>query len=134
MPNHWHLILWPDFNVSLSAYMHWLTSTHVRRYHTHYELVGTGHLYQARYRNHVCADERRLLATIRYVEANPLAAGLVARARDWKWSSLPMRDGDADDGLLVPCPIELPANWAQYVDDTTLARKGTSGPAAVEAV
>jgi putative transposase len=122
MPNHWHLILWPSEDVSLSAFMQWLTSTHVRRYHAHYELVGTGHLYQARYRNHICRDERRLLATIRYVEANPLKAGLVRRARDWKWSSLSMRLTSGENDFLTPCPIELPRNWADYVDLTTKVR------------
>ena len=42
MRNHWHLVLWPDRQEAISAFMHWLTSTHVRRYHLHYDLVGTG--------------------------------------------------------------------------------------------
>ena len=119
MPNHWHLVLWTDPDVSLSAFMHWLTSTHVRRYHTFHELVGTGHLYQDRYRNHICQSERRLLATIRYVEANALAAKLVESARDWKWCSLWMRTKGGEESFLSPCPIELPENWADYVDVTT---------------
>ena len=123
MPNHWHIVLWPPENVSVSAFMQWLTSTHVRRYHAHYQSVGSGHIYQARYRNHVCVSERRLLAMIRYVEANPLAAKLVTRAREWKWSSLWMRLHGGEENFLTPCPIELPSNWPDYVDDTT-RRKG----------
>ena len=123
MPNHWHLVLWPDRDVSLSAFMQWLTSTHVRRYHAHYEIVGTGHLYQDRYRNDICEDERRVLATIRYVEANALAANLVTSARDWRWSSLWLRANGDDGGLLSECPITLPANWATYVDVTTKGRE-----------
>lgn len=119
MPNHWHLVLWPGEDVSLSAFMQWLTSTHVRRYHAYHDLVGTGHLYQARYRNRICESERRLLATIRYVEANPRAANLVQRARDWKWSSLRMRVRGGEEDFLRPCPIELPRNWPDYVDATT---------------
>ena len=126
MPNHWHLVLWTDPDVSLSAFMHWLTSTHVRRYHAFHELVGTGHLYQDRYRNHICQSERRLLATIRYVEANALAAKLVERARDWKWCSLWMRTKGVEESFLSPCPIELPENWADYVDVTT--PRPESGP------
>ena len=123
MPNHWHLVLWPGETVSLPAFMQWLTSTHVRRYHAHYGLVGKGHLYQARYHNEICDDDRRLLATIRYVEANPVAAKLVRRARDWKWSSLGMRRTDAGEGFLTPCPIELPSNWAEFVDLITETRR-----------
>jgi putative transposase len=127
MPNHWHLVLWPAEDVSLSAFMQWLTSTHVRRYHAHYDLVGTGHLYQARYRNDVCKDERRLLTTVRYVEANPLAAKLVRRARDWKWSSLALRTSSDAEDILTPCPIELPRNWPEYVDQITVTRDGAKG-------
>ena len=128
MPNHWHLVLWPDVDVSLSAFMQWLTSTHVRRYHAFHELVGTGHLYQDRYRNHVCNDERRLLATIRYVEANALAANLVERARDWRWCSLWMRTDGVEGSFLTPCPIDLPKNWPDYVDETTTRSPAHESP------
>ena len=118
MRNHWHLVLWPGEGVSLSAFMHWLTSTHVRRYHLHYGLTGTGHLYQDRYRDRICQDERGVLAVMRYVEANALTARLVGRAENWEWSSLRLRmDGD-EGGLLTACPVRLPENWVQIVNDT----------------
>lgn len=117
MPNHWHLILWPTEEVSLSAYMHWLTGTHVRRYHAHYGLVGTGHLYQDRYRSHMCQDDQGLLRMIRYVEANPRQASLVERAEDWPWSSLALRVNNDPEGLLCECPIVLPADWSAVVNE-----------------
>lgn len=123
MRNHWHLVLWPDENVSISAFMHWLTSTHVRRYHAHYGLTGTGHLYQDRYRNEVCRDERGVLAVIRYVEGNPLAAGLVRQAQRWEWSSLRLRIEGDEGGLLSAAPIELPSNWATFVNENTPRRR-----------
>ena len=123
MRNHWHLVLWPDEDVSISAFMHWLTSTHVRRYHAHYQLTGTGHLYQARYRNDICTDARGVLAVMRYVEGNPLAAGLVARAQDWEWSSLRIRIAGDEAGLLTKGPIDLPSNWTTFVDANTPRRR-----------
>jgi len=36
MPNHWHLVLWPEADGALSTYVQWLTVTHVRRWHAHY--------------------------------------------------------------------------------------------------
>jgi putative transposase len=122
MRNHWHLVLWPDERVSISVFMHWLTSTHVRRYHAHYHLTGTGHLYQARFHNDICLDARGVLSVIRYVEGNPVAAGIVRRAEDWKWSSLWLRVRGEGDGLLTNGPIELPANWTAYVNEHTLPR------------
>jgi putative transposase len=121
MPNHFHLILWPPIDVSLSEYMHWVTSTHVRRYHEHYGLVGTGHLYQARFGNRVCPDDRRLLSAVRYVEANPLRAKLVERAEEWQWSSLWLRVHGDLDRLLCECPVTLPPDWSKYIDATTVA-------------
>lgn len=127
MPNHWHLVVWPNDSVSISAFMHWVTGTHVRRYHLHYGLTGTGHLYQARFRNHVCKDNHGVLAVMRYVEGNPLAAGLASRAQDWEWSSLHLRTRGEERGFLADPPIELPANWAAYVDENTPRhRRGAS--------
>lgn len=122
MNNHWHIVLRPSEAVSISTYMHWVTSTHVRRYQVHYGEVGSGHVYQARYTSRVCKNERHLLSLIRYVEANPLKAGIVPRAEDWRWSSLWLRVHGDPDGLLCECPIELPPNWAHYINTTTLQK------------
>ena len=120
MNNHWHLVIQPTENVSLSAYMHWVTSTHVRRYQLHYEIVGSGHVYQRRFKNRECRfSERRVLVLIRYVEANPLKARLVERVEDWRWSSLWLRLNGDPDGLLADCPITLPSNWAEYINQST---------------
>ena len=117
MPNHFHLLLWPTEDVSVSTYMHWVTTTHVRRYHAHHGLVGTGHLYQDRFRMKHCRDERGVLGAMRYIEANPLTASLVERAEDWEWGSLWFRAKGEESRLLCPCPITLPSNWTEYVNE-----------------
>lgn len=118
MKNHWHLVLWPADEESLSDFMHWLTSTHVRRYHAHYGLTGTGHLYQDRYKNRICKDERGVLAVMRYVEANALSAKYVKRAEDWEWSSLRVRLRGDPGRLLSEGPVPLPENWTAFVNET----------------
>ena len=35
MPNHWHLLLWPECDGELTAFMQRLTITHVRRWQEH---------------------------------------------------------------------------------------------------
>jgi putative transposase len=122
MPNHWHLVLWPPEGVSVSSYMQWVTTTHVRRYHLGYGLVGTGHLYQDRFRNGGIRDDRTLLSVLRYVEANPVHAGLVERAELWPWSSLRLRAEGDPDGLLFPLPM-LPTNWLEIVNECPRADK-----------
>jgi hypothetical protein len=42
VPNHWHLVVWPQRDGELSVYAQWLTVTHVRRWHGHHHTAGTG--------------------------------------------------------------------------------------------
>jgi putative transposase len=114
MPNHFHLVIRPSTPSALSAYMHWLTSTHVYHRQRRYGSRGEGHLYQARYRNVVILDDRQLIAACRYVESNPLTACLVSRAEDWPYSSLgcPAGGGPA----LANWPVLKPANWPDLVN------------------
>ena len=42
MPNHWHLLLWPECDGELTAFMQRLTITHVRRWQEHKRESGTG--------------------------------------------------------------------------------------------
>jgi putative transposase len=114
MPNHFHLVLRPNERRALSAYMHWLTSTQVRRLHRRNGTVGEGHIYQERYRTVAVASDIQFLNVCRYVEANPVRAGLVDRADEWPYSSA---SGD-DCGLrprLDPWPIPKPECWADLV-------------------
>src|SRR5829696_9113510 len=89
MPNHWHLLVRPAADGDLSEFMRWLTVTHTQRWHAHRRTSGTGHLYQGRFKSFpVEADDRHFRAVARYVERNPLGAGLCAAAEDWRWGAL----------------------------------------------
>jgi putative transposase len=86
MPNHFHLAVWPRDDGDLSRWMHWLMTTHVRRYLRHYRF--SGHVWQGRFKAFPIQQNEHLLTVLRYIERNPLRAGLVERAEDWPWSSL----------------------------------------------
>jgi putative transposase len=88
MPNHWHLVLWPSRDGELTQFMAWLTLTHTQRWHAHHQSAGAGHLYQGRFKSFPVQADDHFLTVCRYVERNALRAGLVARAEDWRWSSL----------------------------------------------
>src|SRR6516225_1361838 len=95
MPNHWHLVLWPEKDGELTAFLRWLTHTHTMRWHAHYHTSGTGHLYQGRFKSFPIECDDHLYTVLRYVERNALRANLVKRAEDWRWSSLwARRSGD----------------------------------------
>ena len=91
MPNHWHLVLRPQHRGQLARFMQRLTITHARRWVEHRHRVGWGSVYQGRYKSFPTQDDAHLATLLRYVERNPLRAGLVPRAQDWPWSSLGQR-------------------------------------------
>jgi putative transposase len=119
MPNHWHFVVWPTVDAELTAFLRWLTHTHTQRWHAHYQTAGTGHLYQGRFKSFPVQDDDHLYTLLRYVERNPLRAGLVRRAEDWRWCSLAHRQeraGDRVAPLLHPWPLPLPADWVERVN------------------
>ena len=124
MTTHWHLALWPSEAKDLSAFVQWLSSTHVRRWREHRRSVGEGHLYQGRFKAFPVQSDPHLLRLLRYVEANPLRAGMVQRAQDWPWSSL--GGGAGTDGTrvqLAQWPIARPADWLEQVNATVAAEE-----------
>ena len=117
MGNHWHLLLWPHQDGDLSAFMRWITLTHTQRYHVSHGTIGIGHLYQGRYKSFPVQDDSHYLTVLRYIESNPLAAGLVERAKEWLWSSFAVRQGYEAAFELSEGPIELPSNWARLLHE-----------------
>jgi putative transposase len=107
----------PKKDGELSEFMRWLTVTHTQRWHAHFHTQGTGPLYQGRFKSFPIAADDHLLTVLRYVERNPLRAGLVSSACKWRWSSL----GRTCEGLLGPPlhegPVARPSNWQDWVDE-----------------
>ncbi|MDD4889512.1 MAG: transposase [Phycisphaerae bacterium] len=117
MPNHFHLVLWPREDGDLSRFMQWLTVTHSHRWHAHRQTVGRGRIYQSRFKSFPIQRDSHFLRVCRYVERNPLRAGLVARAEDWPWGSLACRSGrEHPADLLCDWPVERPRDWPARVN------------------
>lgn len=138
MPNHVHLIMTPATTDGLRAS---LAETH-RRYTRRINAREgwSGHLWQERFHSFPM-DENHLLAAVRYVELNPVKAGLVEHAPDWSWSSAPSRLNAANDTLtclhaLDGLITDWPAFWAQGEDsaeDTLRQHSRTGRPLGDEA-
>lgn len=114
MPNHFHLILWPSRDGDLSRWMQWLMTAHVRRYHSHYH--SSGHVWQGRFKAFPIQQDPHLLTVLRYVERNPLRAGLVERAQDWPWSSLRWWSRGHSPAFLHPGPVDRGRRWVADVN------------------
>jgi hypothetical protein len=113
MSNHFHLAFCPIDDGDLSDFMQWLMTAHVCRYHKHYH--SNGHIWQGRFRAHPIQENDHLLTVLRYIERNPLRAGLVDRAEDWKWPSASAPR--AGWPKLDPGPVARPINWRQWVNE-----------------
>jgi putative transposase len=116
MPNHWHLVLWPARDGELSEFMRWLTVTHTQRWHAHYRTQGTGPLYQGRFKAFPISEDEHLLRVLRYVERNPLRAGMVGSAAHWCWSSLGQARQHLPGPVLSEGPVAKPSDWLAWVD------------------
>jgi putative transposase len=96
MDNHIHLMLVPEHSDGLRAT---LSSTHTKyaqRINQREQM--TGHLFQGRYAS-FAMDDRHMMVAARYIENNPVTAGIVKTAEDWRWSSARAHIDQRDDGL-----------------------------------
>jgi putative transposase len=101
MPNHVHLIVTPTDQDGLRATF---AEAH-RRYTAQSTLGSTGRAIYFRAASAVVIEEPHLLAAVRYIALNPVAAGLVIRAEDWPWSSARAHLAGADDELARVAPL-----------------------------
>ena len=119
MPNHWHFVVYPKRDDDVTQFFRWLTHTHAMRSITHRSVIGLGPLYQGRFKSLPVQRDEHLLALLRYVEQNPVRAGLVKRASLWRWSGMSARrSGPAElAAILSDLPLEGPANWERWLNE-----------------
>ncbi len=116
MPNHWHLLLWPQTDDALSNYMRWLTTTHSQRWHAYRQTAGAGPVYQGRFKSFPVQEDDHFFAVCRYIERNALRANLVQRAELWKWSSLWHWNSGGPAVSLSDWPVPRPGHWIDHVN------------------
>jgi len=98
MTNHIHLVVVPEREESLGLALHDAHTAYGMYFNTRTHL--SGHIWQGRF--HSCPmDESHLWAAVRYVERNPVRAGLVERAEEYQWSSAAAHCGLRQDALLA---------------------------------
>ncbi|HHY81981.1 MAG TPA: transposase [Clostridiales bacterium] len=84
MDNHVHLLLREGME-DVAAVMKRITVSYVHYFNKKYKRVG--HLFQDRFKSEAVEQDRYLLTLTRYIHQNPVKAGIVKRASDYKWSS-----------------------------------------------
>jgi putative transposase len=115
MDNHVHLILIPLVPDGLRATLAAVHTAYSQRINT--AQSASGHLFQGRFLSYPM-DDAHLMVALRYVENNPVKAGMVARAEDWRWSSARAHVSGTADGLtdLAALTGHLP-NWRAMLED-----------------
>jgi putative transposase len=77
-----------------------------------------GHLWQERFSSFIM-DERYLLAAARYIERNPVRAGLAEKPEEYRWSSASAHIEKEDDKLVKVKPLlELVDDWRSFLAGT----------------
>ena len=122
MPNHVHLVLQPPDSGALRAVMSSVHTRYAQRINGREEQ--TGHLFQDRYRSYPMS-EAHLLVAVRYVENNPVKAGLAWAAEEWRWSSARAHLGIAPDPLTdVSALAPFVGDWRAYLRNGIEAADG----------
>jgi len=105
MNNHYHAMVTPGDALALPRAMKELGVRYVQYFNKKYERIGT--LWTGRYRGICIEDERYWLTCLRYIEQNPVRAGIVEAAEEYRWSSYRVHAFGERQDWLTPHPVYL---------------------------
>ena len=101
-----------EFEFGINRILQSLTVTHTWR--SHKRPAGPrGHVWQGRFKSPVIQDDAHLLVVLRYIEANPLRAGMVTNPAEYRWSSFPHPGWAAPDSLVSGFLPEWEWSWGE---------------------
>lgn len=100
MTNHVHLLMTPHENQSIGKVMQSLGRYYVQYFNYTYRRTGT--LWEGRYKAALIDSESYLLTCYRYIELNPVRAGMVEHPAEYRWSSYQYNALGDVDRLVTP--------------------------------
>lgn len=103
MTNHVHLLVTPATSHSIRYMMQDLGRKYVRYINHTYRR--TGSLWEGRYKASLVDSEAYLLTCMRYIELNPVRAGMVTHPGEYKWSSYEANATGKTNNLIVQHPL-----------------------------
>jgi putative transposase len=105
MTNHVHLLVTPEARGSVSRMMQYVGRRYVPYVNRAYGRSGT--LWEGRFKSAPIDSEAYLLVCSRYIEMNPVRAGIAATPVDYPWSSYHANALGREDRLVSPHPVLL---------------------------
>lgn len=112
MDNHFHLLLLPEKEDGLGKTLHGATFRYAQYFNQKHNR--SGRLWQNRYFSCPIDKDEYLWQAARYVEENPVRAGLVEKAEDWEWSSAKANAERVGDSILSLADWLDEREWEQY--------------------
>lgn len=103
MSNHVHLLVSPPDAGSIASMMRWLGCRYVRYFNARYGRTGT--LWEGRYKSTPVESSRYFFTCSRYIELNPVRAGLVDHPAEYPWSSYHRNALGRIDPLVTSHPV-----------------------------
>jgi putative transposase len=116
MPNHIHLVVVPENEVALGQALRDAHTVYAMYFNSRTHM--TGHVWQGRFFS--CPlDESHLWAAVRYVELNPVRAGIVETAEAYPWSSAAAHCGMTRNPVLSTAypPKGVVGDWSAWLRD-----------------
>ena len=100
MTNHVHLLITPEIPTGVSLVLRDLGRDYVRQINKTYQRTGT--MWEGRFKSSLVDSETYCLACYRYIELNPVRAGMVKHPSEYRWSSFNANAHGGLSGLLTP--------------------------------
>lgn len=100
MTNHVHLLLTPEFKDSISKTIQSVGRNHVTYVNHTYGRSGT--LWDGRHKGSIVSSEEYLLVCMRYIEMNPVRAGMVKTPGEYRWSSYLTNSSGNGSEIITP--------------------------------
>jgi putative transposase len=120
MPNHVHQLTTPPTVEAASE----CVASFAQRYAQirNANRSGSGKLFEERFRSKPIADDAHLMAATMYIEANPIRAGLVRSAAEYRWSTYALHAGVDRNSLLAS--MWTPSSWYLSLGASSSEREG----------
>ena len=114
MGTHYHILVWVENTSILATMMKAMHISYQYRYRKKYGYVG--HLWHSRFKSIVITSEEHWIQCGRYIELNPVHAGICNDPNDYRWSSYKFYADDKKDNLMNPIYHDVVALRDGYRD------------------
>ncbi len=104
LSNHVHLLISPSTKDALTTLMRKLNVTYVKHIQERHHL--SGHIFESRFKSFPVEDGEYLWEVVRYIDRNPVNAGLVNEPHEYSFSSAAAHIGGTTDGIITHLPFD----------------------------